>query len=310
MLAFIRLRAVLERKTPLEFYSRRARFYQSKLSTASGLMGTTATLHELFEGKRHQKIILAVSVAILLIVELSIYVAASSQTGQRARTIITDAGGSKIYETEGAALTTYEKMVFENNFGPLRNYNTRVESEYAPFPYRGWALLSVGVPMVLILLVSFLVQSYLFLLNGGRREEAEAGAASGPAGTRVGSFLRISRSISVLQIGFLIAAAVLTLWLVPAFLGDFATAFISAIREYQWFFLGAALFVAFLAVWVIYLRYRLSRQMLENQLRLEMYRVKRELLAGAKPVNLLTGLSEGMEEPRRNVPEMNRRPGN
>ncbi len=63
-------------------------------------------------------------------------------------------------------------MVFENNFGPLRDYTTQIESEVSPFNYRAWILLAVGMPLGLILMLFFMAQVWLILLNGNPKEGA------------------------------------------------------------------------------------------------------------------------------------------
>jgi hypothetical protein len=125
----------------------------------------------IFEGKSHQKLVLTVSVFIFLVLELLIYLAAASHSGQKSRIIISDSNGTKVYETPGAVLTSYEKLVFENNFGPLSNYRLQVETESLPFPFRAWLSSAVGIPLGLILLVAFIVRAYLSLLYGDRADK-------------------------------------------------------------------------------------------------------------------------------------------
>ena len=73
-------------------------------------------------------------------------------------------------------------------------------------------------------------------------------------------------------------AGVLLFWMVPNFLGQFTAISLATIKEYKWFFVGVSIFVGGLLVWVIYLRYRLSKKMLENQFDLEKFRVEQHLL--------------------------------
>ncbi len=252
-------------------------------------------LFELFDGMKYPKIVLAVGIILLLVLELGIYAAVSSQSGLKSRVIITDSAGKKIHESPGAALGPYEKMVFENNFGPLRNFNAQVESEVVPFPMRSWVLLAIGVPIGLILLASFMVQVWLLLLNGGPR--SSAGEAENPDGSNHLTFLSASRNFSVLHLGFVILLTMLILWLIPSFLGDIAQSFFGMIREYQWFFLGVSVFAAGLLAWIVYLRYKLSRQMLENQLEIEKFRLHvQSTIAQDQAPQLLTAGSPEHEE--------------
>jgi hypothetical protein len=251
----------------------------------------------ILEGKRHQKVVLMVSIFVFLLLELLIYFAAASQAGQKSRVIITDSSGAKVYETPGAVLTSYEKLVFENNFGPLNKYQLRVDSESLPFPFRAWLSSAVGIPVGLILLVAFIVRAYLSLLHGERSDkDKEPGAAAVEAGP-LGSLFRFFRNISIFHIGFLTLLAVLILWMVPNLVQDFAHLGMTAIREYRWFFLGTAVFLALLVVWVIYLRYRLSKQMIENQFNLEKFRVETQLLLDSKAPQLLPKPVSETQEP-------------
>lgn len=243
-------------------------------------------LSGLFEGGKHPKIVLLVSTILLLVLELTIYATLAGQSGLKSRIAVTDANGTKIYESSGSALSAYEKMTFESNFGPLRNYSTHVETEEVPFPFRTWILLAIGLPLGLILLLAFLVQVWLLLLNGNPGENV-ASRSTAQGKTRFDTFLSASRNFSVLHVGFVIVLAMLILWLIPSFLGDLARSCLGAVGRYPWFFLGLTGFAAGLLTWVIYLRYRLSKQMLENQLEIEKYRIQTNLLAQSPVQNLI-----------------------
>jgi len=241
----------------------------------------------IFEGKRNQKIVLAASVFLFLVLELLIYLAAASQGGQKSRVIINDSNGGKVYETQGAVLTSYEKLVFENNFGPLNKYQLRVETESLAFPFRAWLSSAVGIPVGLILLVAFIVRAYLSLLYGDKTDKDKEAEAAVAEKNTVGSLFHFFRNISIFHIGFLTILAVLILWMIPNFVQDFAHLSMTAIREFRWFFAGTALFLAALVVWIVYLRYQLSKQMLENQFNLEKFRVETQLLLESKAPQFL-----------------------
>jgi len=147
-----------------------------------------------------------------------------------------------------------------------------------PFPYRSWILLAIGIPMGLILLLFFLVRVWLILLNGDHGDRpGDAESSQGKAG--IESFLSASRHISVLHVGFVIVLAVLSLWLIPSFLGDILGACVAAVREYHLFFLGFSVFAGAFLIWIVYLRYKLSKRMLDNQMEIEKYRIQTNLLA-------------------------------
>jgi hypothetical protein len=252
----------------------------------NGNMAKSLSLAQFFEDAKYPKLVLAIGAVSLLVLQLVIFIAVCNQSGLKGRVCVMDSAGRKIYESSGPALSSYEKMVFENNFGPLRDYTTKLESEVVPFNYRAWILMAIGVPLGLILMLFFMAQVWLLLLNGSPKEETSE--ESTPGKTRFGAFLNVSRNFSILGIGFTMAILMLILWLIPSILGDLATCFFGAIRNYPLFFMGAAVFVGGLLVWVIYLRYSLSKQVLTNEMEIEKFRIEKRMLAQNPAAYLLT----------------------
>ncbi len=255
-------------------------------------------LLDVFEGKRYQKVVLVASVLIFLVLELLIFMTAASYSGQKSRVIITNNQGEEIFWTNGSVLTAYEKMQFESNYGPLTSYQMRVQHDFVPFPFRAWLSSAVGIPIGLILLVSFLVRVYLSLLYGDEKERSEEQEESPAEKSHAWAMFQVFHRISVFHIGVIIVIAVLLFWIVPNFLQDFARTSVSIVREYKWFFLGTSVFLATLITWIIYLRYRLSRQMLENQFNLEKYRVETQLLIQRESTPLLPNPVNEAQEPQ------------
>jgi hypothetical protein len=259
-------------------------------------MAPRARLLDLFEGTRNQKVILTVSVLIVLLLEVLIYLAAASQSGQKSKVMVLDESGAQVFETPGTALTSYEKLSFENTFGPLKNYRIQVHTENLPFPFRAWSSAAVGIPMGLILLVTFVVRCYLSLVYG-EEEEDKKQSGLGTGDDRFGSMVNLFRGVSIFHFGFLVVIAVLLFWIVPNFLGDIVRVGMTAFREFRWFFAAVAAFLAAVILWVIYLRYRISQQVLRNQADLERYRMKIELLELKKSQALLPGPANEVQEP-------------
>lgn len=246
-------------------------------------------LADLFEGKRSQKIVLTVAVLALLLLELLIYVAAAGQAGEKSRVIVTDHEGRKVYETTGGTLSSYERMVFESTFGPLEGYRLHVETEKRPFPFRAWLTAAVGIPMGLILLIAFAVKVFMTLLYG---EDGGDPGERGPQGEatagRFGSVLHAMHRVSVLHFGLLVVLGLILFWMVPNFIEDFGRVAAAFLVDHKWFLLATAGFAAFLIIWVIYLRYRLSRQMLDHQYRIEKLRIEHQALVKDDAPTLLT----------------------
>lgn len=248
------------------------------------------SLSGFFEDGKYPKMVLSIGAILVLLLQLVIFLAIYSQSGLKSRVFILDSSGRKVYESQGPSLSAYEKMMFENNFGSLRDYTTQIDSQLVPFDYRAWILLAVGMPLGLILMLFFMAHVWLILLNGNPKEETPEGTE--PGKTRLSTFLTVSKNFSTIGVGFLIVTSMLILWLIPSILSDVAKSFLGAVKDYPWFFIGVSVFVGGLLVWVIYLRYRLSGQMLENQVEIEKYRIQSQMLGQSPAAPLLTARAE------------------
>ncbi len=247
-------------------------------------MANGGTLADVLSGQRYQKTVLIICIVALLFIEIAVFIAALNSSGKKSRVIIYDKNGYKVFETEGTTLSAYEKVVFENNFGPLSNYHIKIESEKIPFPFRAWLAAAVGIPIGLVLIIAFIIKAYLALLYGDSGGEVREEAR--PRGA-VGSFFSQATRISIFPLGVTVLILVLLMWMVPNFLGEFARLSVNTIREFKWFFLGVSIFLAALICWVIYLRYKLSKQAIENEKDIEKYRLEIKLLEEKKDKQLL-----------------------
>lgn len=245
-------------------------------------------LIDLIEASPHQKTILIAAVVFLLLLELVICIAAVNHTGSKSIITIADTQGKVLYEAEGQVLSGYDKQAFEKTFGPIDQYQVSVRMDSKPFPFRAWLAAAIGIPIGLILLISFLVRVYMALMYGEEEDEpAMASESAGHGGfVRVVSFFRSMQRFSIFSLGFIIVLGVLVLWLVPNAIGQFVVIGIQAVREFKWFFLGVAIFLAVVILWIIYLRYRLSKTYMENQLQLEKFRMQQQLLTASPSADI------------------------
>lgn len=244
---------------------------------------------DIFEGAQYQKTILITSIIVFLIIELNICLVAVNYTGNRSKIQVSDNEGRVVYETAGQVLSSYDRQSFESTFGPISNYQVQVQLESRPFPFRAWLAAAIGIPVGLILLLSFLIRVYLTLVYG---DDPSCGTTDGikEAGLQakgLGSLLRTFQGASVFFIGFTVVIFVLVIWLIPDMLGNMARISIDAVKEFKWFFLGVAVVLIGFLTWVIYLKYRLSQKFMENQLELEKFRIEKQLPA---PENMSTRL--------------------
>ncbi len=247
-------------------------------------MAKSGTLADVLSGQRYQKTVLIICIITLLFIEIAVFIAALNSSGKKSRVIVYDRNGYKVFETDGTTLSTYEKVVFENNFGPLSNYHIKIESEKIPFPFRAWFAAAVGIPVGLVLIIAFIIKAYLALLYGDSGNES--GSEEKPTGV-MGSFLSQATKVSVFPLGIVVLVLVLLMWMVPNFLGEFARLSVKTIKEFKWFFLGVSIFLGALICWVIYLRYKLSKQAIENEKDIEKYRLEIKLLEEKKDKQLL-----------------------
>ncbi|MEJ5349076.1 MAG: hypothetical protein WHS46_10375 [Desulfosoma sp.] len=245
-------------------------------------------LLDFFESHHHLKLVLSLTVLFLLILETLIYLTAASQAGQRTRLIITNTEGQKVYETTGSTLSSYEKMVFESTFGPLDRYRMQLHSEERPFPFRAWLSAAVGIPIGLILIIAFAIKAFLNLLYGETESPPTAASQTGSTEGRFGSLFDFFRGISVFHVGVLVVVGVVLFWMVPNLLGDFGRVAWAFLKEYKILVFGGALFLAGVLIWIIYLRYQLSKQVLKNQVEIERLRLEYHRTGDDRPMELLT----------------------
>lgn len=256
------------------------------------------SLLDVFHGRKNTLIALGISVIVLLAVELMIFIAMAASSGEQSRIEVRDQSGKLIYNVAGTTLSHINFSYFERKYGDLDNYDVQVKTISKPFPIRAWISASIGVPLVLILLVSYLVRVYLTLLQGEEHPNKENyPALPGRAHPFIAWSLFLSSS-SIFLMGAVIAGIALVFWVVPSFLGELVDFGAAALRENSWLVQGAAVFTAFFALWVVYLRYRLSRRMMDYQYRLEKQRLEQQFHQHDQlTVERGDGIVESMGEP-------------
>jgi hypothetical protein len=230
-------------------------------------------LLDVFHGRKNMVIALAVSVIVLLAIEMVIFIAMVASSGEQSRIEVRDKSGKLIYNVTGTTLSHMNFSYFERKYGDLDNYDVEVKTISKPFPVRAWISASIGVPLVLILLTSYLVKVYLILLQG--EEHPNTGNYPAIQG-RMHPFIAWSlflSSSSIFFMGTIIAGIAVVFWMVPDVLGELADFSAATLMKNSRLLQGTAVFTACLALWVVYLRYRLSRRMMDYQYRLEKQRL-------------------------------------
>jgi len=240
-------------------------------------MAAGINLLDVFHDKRSTLAALGISVIVFLLIELVIFGVFAATSGEQSRIEVRDKTGKKIYDVAGATLSHINFSYFERKYGDLANYDVEIRTIQKPFPVRAWISASVGVPMVLILLVSYLVKVYLTLLQGGESSSPTSVPALYEKAHPFISWSIFFSSSSIFFLGAVVAVTALLFWMVPDFLGEVAAVVASAVREGGKVFQGIAVFFGCLLVWVVYLRYRLSRRMMDHQFHLEQKRLEQQM---------------------------------
>lgn len=233
---------------------------------------------DLFQDKEIHRTILKAGLWFLLMMELVIFLWAAFHSGVKSTVAVYDANNNKIYQTEGAVMTTYERRIFESSYGPLSNYRIKVESKSVPFPFRAWLAVAVGAPIGVVLLLNYLVKAYLTFLGGEEPDKrSETETQNGPLAGQGHPWFALRR-LSIFSLGLLVVICLGLIWLVPDFMAAIARQILAFILQFKWFFLGLTVFAASLVVWIIYLRYKIQGKMMEHQVDLEKFRVEKQLL--------------------------------
>ena len=199
----------------------------------------------------------------LFLIELEIFILAAMKSGRQSVIQVMTATGEVIYESDGQNLSQFDKYYFEQNFGPVENYQLKLDTRERPFPFRAWFVAAFGLPIAGILLFAFVVKAYLSIFYADRLQDS-------------GEALTPSADAS----GFLVLMGILAYWVVPNFIVYISELGVDTLIRYKWFFLAAAAISLGLLVWVIYLRYLLARRAIESRTEVEKHRLELEYKHG------------------------------
>lgn len=217
--------------------------------------------------------------------EIIAFAVAWNISGTKSWLQVQNQDGGVIYETRGDTLTRFDRYYFEQNFGPLESYHTRLITRDIPFPLTAWLFTAIGVPVGLVLFFAFLVKvwSALFL-----RETDPAGTVREKEKGLEQVLSRMDRP-GVFTVGGLVFVSVLGLWVLPVLLSRAALSALELVLRFKWIFAVLFLGVLSLCFWFLYLRYRLAGKAMDARLEMERLRLtlemeKREFLPDASPL--------------------------
>ena len=222
--------------------------------------------------REHRTLFIVIAVGLFLI-ELEIFVLAAMKSGRKSVIQVKSAAGDVIYESDGNNLSQFDRYYFEQNFGPLENYQLGLVTREVPFPFRAWFVAAFGLPVGGVLLFAFVVRAYLALFYPDQLSAASHRADPGDGSGLERFLLRVSR-YNVFIIGFLVLMGILTYWVVPNVIVYVGRVSVETVVRYKWFFIAAAAVCLGLLIWVIYLRYLLARQSIASRTEVEKHRLE------------------------------------
>ena len=235
------------------------------------------TTRDLKSTIREHKTLFIIIAVILFLLELQIFAVAAMKSGRKSFLQILDENGNVIHETDGRNLSDFNKYYFEKTFGPLDQYNVRLETQEYPFPFRAWFVAAIGIPVGIVLLFGFVVRAYISLFYGNEKNFDSRDQNFQTGETRIEIILsRISR-FNIFTIGFLIFLAVFAYWVIPNLFTFLGKTGIETLSQYKLFFISASFIFLGIVVWVIYLRYRLAVKSIESHTEIEKQRIQLEM---------------------------------
>jgi hypothetical protein len=216
----------------------------------------------------------------LFLIELEIFVLAAMKSGRQSVIQVMTDTGEVIYESDGRNLSQFDKYYFEQNFGPVEQYQLRLHAREVPFPFRAWFVAAFGLPVGGILLFAFVVKAYLAVFYGDKLAAHGEALSPSPEASMLERFLVRVSHYNIFIIGFLVLLGIMAYWVVPNFIVYLSKLGVDTLIRYKWFFLALAAIALGLLIWVIYLRYLLARKSIESRTELEKHRLALEYQHG------------------------------
>jgi len=229
-------------------------------------MSTQNPLLRLIQKNRRLFIIIGIC---LFLLEMEIFAVAILKSGNQSKIVVINDQNNIIYEADGSNLTDFNKYYFEKNFGPLDQYELKLQSKHVPFPFRAWFTAAFGIPVGIILLVAFVFKAIANLLGEDDKKSQKESEKQANDVTAFESILHRISDINIFVIGAVVFLCILAYWIVPNFITYIGEVGAHAILRFKWFFLVGAILLFGIFVWVIYLRYLLATKTIESKTEIE-----------------------------------------
>jgi hypothetical protein len=228
----------------------------------------------------HRTLFIAVLVGLFLL-ELEIFAVAVTKSGKKSVLEIRNNRGEIVYEADGGYLSTFDQETFEKTFGPLNNFEIRRVTRDEVFPFRAWFTAALGLPLGGMLVFAFVVRAFVAIFHGDKKPlETEAASARQGYTNRVERVLDKIGRLNIFTLGFFTFLVVIGYWIIPNTIVYVGRLGVDTLHRYKWIFLGGALVLICIFVWVIYLRYLLAKKHIESRVELDKYRLRLEFEKG------------------------------
>jgi len=229
-------------------------------------MNTQNSLMRLIQKNRRLFIIIGIC---LFLIEMEIFAVAILKSGNQSKIVVINDQNNVIYEADGSNLTDFNKYYFEKNFGPLDQYDVKLQSKDVPFPFRAWFTAAFGVPVGIVLLVAFVFKAIANLLGEDDKTNQKESEKQSGNETAFETMLHRMSEINIFVIGAVVFLCLFGYWVVPNFITYIGEVGAIAILRFKWFFLVGAILIFGLFVWMIYLRYLLATKTIESNTEIE-----------------------------------------
>lgn len=227
---------------------------------------------------RENKALLFMIAFFLFVLEIQIFFSALMKSGDHSKIQILNERDEVIYECEEKKLYQFDRYYFEQNFGPLENFRQRRLDIDLPFPFRGWIISAVGIPVGFMLVFGFIVKAWAVFFKGeppvyDKTASMETDNERKPL-NRIEEFIQTVNRMNIFVLGFFIVAALFLYWVLPDMVMFVSRMGIETIVRFKWFFIGSFAVLACLFAWYIYLRYLLARKAIESRTEIEKIRLQ------------------------------------
>lgn len=206
----------------------------------------------------------------LFALELEIFISAVMKSGDHSRIQVLNNRDEVIYESSEKKLYQFDKYYFEQNFGPLDNYRIRRLTIERPFPFRGWMISAVGIPVGFMLVLGFIVKAWAVFFKGETPAyESPPPQEQAKEKNRLEQVIEMISRMNIFVLGFFIVAALFLYWVLPDMVMFVSRMGLETLVRFKWFFIGVFAVVAAMFTWFIYLKYLLARKAIESRTEIE-----------------------------------------